>query len=210
MHRWFKALPLAFTFVVLSATPALAGFSYTVRWGDSLYLLSQRYGVTIEAIRQANGLRGYTIYAGQRLYIPDPVSPTAYRARTTSGGQGSLAATYTEIQLLARLVQAEAASEPYAGKVAVAAVVLNRVRSPWFPRSISGVIFQPGEFEPVSTGYLWQVPVTQEALQAVYDALAGWDPTGGALFFFNPAKAWSGFLWSRPQAAWIGSHLFLL
>ncbi len=203
MRRWWQALSLALVVVAFSSTPALAGFTYTVRWGDSLWLISQRYGVSVETLRQANGLWSYTIYAGQRLYIPDP-------APSGQGSRGPVAATYPEVQLLARLVNAEAGLEPYAGKVAVAAVVLNRVRSPRFPNTISGVIFQPGEFEPVSTGYLWQVPVTQEALQAVYDALAGWDPTGGALFFFNPAKAWSSFLWSRPQAAWIGSHLFLL
>lgn len=118
--------------------------------------------------------------------------------------------TYTEkeIQLMTRLVCAEAGGEPYAGQVAVASVVLNRVKSGKFPNSVRGVIFQPLAFESVQNGLIWRVTPNRLARQAVYDAIRGWDPTHGALFFFNPVKAESTWIWSRKQVARIGNHVF--
>ena len=109
--------------------------------------------------------------------------------------------------LLARLISAEARGEPYVGQVAVGAVVLNRVQHPSFPNSISGVIYQSGAFSCLMDGQFWQ-PVAESAYRAADDALNGWDPTGGAIYYFNPATATSKWIWSRPLILTIGKHRF--
>ncbi|MEW5762443.1 MAG: cell wall hydrolase [Bacillota bacterium] len=111
------------------------------------------------------------------------------------------------LYLLARVIEGEAADEPFLGKVAVGAVILNRVRDARFPKTISGVIFQPWAFESVSNGMMWR-PLSNESLRAAQAALAGWDPTYGALYFWNPAKAVSPWIWTRAIITWIGRHVF--
>ncbi|MFS8581936.1 MAG: cell wall hydrolase, partial [Limnochordales bacterium] len=113
-----------------------------------------------------------------------------------------------ELELLARLVAAEAEGEPYAGQVAVAAVVLNRVDSPQFPNSISGVAYQPLAFESVSNGLIWRRQPSAQAYNAARDALNGWDPSYGSLFFWNPSKPVSPWIWTRTIVVRIGSHVF--
>lgn len=112
-----------------------------------------------------------------------------------------------DVQLLARLVHAESRGEPYKGKVAVAAVVLNRVKSPKFPNSIAGVIYQPGAFTVVADGQINLSP-DAESLRAARDALNGMDPSGGAIYYYNPKKTWNRFMLSRPVVAVIGNHRF--
>ena len=127
---------------------------------------------------------------------------------TLSGGSVSAAAaTESETYLLARLVHGEARGESYTGKVAVAAVVLNRVRSAAFPNTISGVIFQAGAFDCVADGQIWLTP-DQDAIRAASDALAGWDPTSGCIYYYNPATATSSWIWSREVRLTIGAHAF--
>jgi N-acetylmuramoyl-L-alanine amidase len=112
-----------------------------------------------------------------------------------------------DIQLMANAVYGEARGEPYIGQVAVAAVILNRLNNPAFPNTVSGVIFQPGAFTAVADGQIWLTP-NETARKAVLDAINGWDPTGGAIYYFNPATATSGWVWSRPQIKRIGKHIF--
>lgn len=112
-----------------------------------------------------------------------------------------------EQELLARLVRAEAEGEPYAGKVAVAAVVLNRLEHPDFPNSVPEIVYQYRQFEPVLDGTI-NIPARPEDRAAVRDALAGWDPSDGALYFFNPSKTPNAFVWSRPPIKMIGNHRF--
>ena len=109
--------------------------------------------------------------------------------------------------LLARLISAEARGEPYVGQVAVGAVVLNRVQHPSFPGTIAGVIYQSGAFSCIADGQFNQ-PVASSAYRAADDALNGWDPTGGAIYYFNPATATSAWIWSRPLILTIGKHRF--
>ncbi len=109
--------------------------------------------------------------------------------------------------LLARLISAEARGEPYEGQVAVGAVVLNRVAHPSFPNTMSGVIYQKGAFSCLDDGQFDQ-PVAQSAYQAARDAMNGYDPTGGAIYYFNPATATSKWIWSRPLIVVIGKHRF--
>lgn len=110
--------------------------------------------------------------------------------------------------LLSRLVAAEARSEPYAGQVAVAAVILNRVADPRFPNSLPGVVYQPHAFESVSNGLVWRRAPNAQELRAAREALAGWDPSYGSVFFWNPSKPVSPWIWTRSIIARIGSHVF--
>lgn len=112
-----------------------------------------------------------------------------------------------DITLMANAVHGEARGEPYVGKVAVAAVILNRVESSTFPNTISGVIFEPRAFTAVSDGQIWLTP-DESARKAALDAINGWDPTGNALYYFNPETATSSWIWSRPQIKKIGKHIF--
>ncbi len=114
-----------------------------------------------------------------------------------------------DIRLMANAVHGEARGEPYEGKVAVAAVILNRVESPTFPNTVSGVIFEPRAFTAVADGQIWLTP-NESAEKAVLDAINGWDPTGEATYYFNPNTATSGWIWSRPQIKQIGKHIFCL
>lgn len=113
-----------------------------------------------------------------------------------------------DINMLARAVYSEARGEPYEGQVAVAAVILNRVRSPLFPDTISGVILQPRAFTAVDDGQFWGLEPDQTAYKAVNDAINGWDPTHKAIYYFNPDTATSAWIWSRPQIKKIGKHIF--
>ncbi|MDF2961744.1 MAG: hydrolase [Paenibacillus sp.] len=112
-----------------------------------------------------------------------------------------------DLKMMANAVYGEARGEPYIGQVAVAAVILNRVKSPSFPNTPSGVIFQPGAFTAVADGQIWLTP-NENAKKAVQDALNGMDPTGGCIYYFNPVTATSKWIWSRPQVKQIGKHIF--
>ncbi len=155
-------------------------------------------GKTEEAVRwfqRKNGLSADGQVGNQTLAALG-ISPTG------SGGGGS-----GDLQLLARLISAEARGEPYIGQVAVGAVVLNRVDHPSFPNSVSGVVYQPGAFSCLDDGQFDQ-PVSESAYRAAKDAIGGWDPSFGAIYYFNPATATSRWICSRPQIVTIGNHRF--
>jgi N-acetylmuramoyl-L-alanine amidase len=130
---------------------------------------------------------------------PAPQKPTA-----VNSPQGF---SQNDIQLMSNAVYGESRGEPFIGQVAVAAVILNRVNSASFPNTVAGVIFQPGAFTAVSDGQIWLTP-NPTAKEAVMDAINGWDPTGHALYYFNPATATSPWIWNRPQIKKIGKHIF--
>lgn len=115
--------------------------------------------------------------------------------------------TQKDIQLMANAVHGEARGEPYIGKVAVAAVIINRTKSPSWPNTPAAVIFEPGAFTAVSDGQIWLTP-DAESKRAVQDAINGWDPTDGAVYYFNPNTATSAWIWTRPQIKKIGNHIF--
>ncbi|WP_066639739.1 cell wall hydrolase [Desulfolucanica intricata] len=115
----------------------------------------------------------------------------------------------SEVKLLARVVEGEAADEPYTGKVAVAAVILNRLKNPSFPNTLAGVIYQPGAFESVSNGQVNR-PLTQQSIKAARAAFNGMDPTGGALYFWNPAKPVNPWIWRKTIVTTIGQHVFAI
>lgn len=115
----------------------------------------------------------------------------------------------SDIQLMARAINGEARGEPYEGQVAVGAVILNRVKSSKFPNTIAGVIYEKGAFTAVSDGQI-NVPIAENSTvyKAARDAMNGWDPTGGAIYYFNPDTATNKWIWSRPLIKTIGKHRF--
>ena len=128
----------------------------------------------------------------------------------TGGVQAaSQSSTASDLQLMARAINGEARGEPYEGQVAVGAVILNRVKSSQFPNTIAGVIYQSGAFTAVADGQI-NVPIEEGStvLKAAQDALNGWDPTGGAIYYFNPDTATNKWIWSRPVIKTIGKHRF--
>ncbi|MDF2904651.1 MAG: germination-specific spore cortex-lytic enzyme, partial [Bacillus sp. (in: firmicutes)] len=137
---------------------------------------------------------------------PVPAKPKAPPKKPTAANTPN-GFSQNDIKLLANAVHGESRGEPYIGQVAVAAVILNRVNSAAFPNTVSGVIFEPGAFTAVADG---QIYLTPNALskKAVIDAINGWDPTGEALYYFNPATATNGWIWGRPQIKKIGKHIF--
>ena len=115
----------------------------------------------------------------------------------------------SDVDLIARAINGEARGEPYEGQVAVGAVILNRTRDPKFPKTVAGVIYQPGAFTAVSDGQI-NVPINPKSsvFKAARDALNGWDPTNGCIYYWNPATATSKWIWSRPIVKKIGKHYF--
>lgn len=122
---------------------------------------------------------------------------------------GKDAGRVSDLQLLARAINGEARGEPYEGQVAVGAVILNRVKSPDFPNTIAGVIYQPGAFTAVADGQI-NVPIDPNStvVKAAHDAMNGWDPTYGCLYYWNPATATSKWIWSKKVVIKIGKHNF--
>ena len=172
------------------------------RWGyykgnvDGIYgsgtlsavkLFQKKNGLTVDGIAGTKTLNAMGIY--------------------NSSNSSSSSSNSTNLNLLSRLVYGEARGEPYSGQVAVAAVVLNRVRSSSFPNTVSGVIYQSGAFDVVSDGQINLTP-DSTAKKAAQDAINGWDPSYGAIYYFNPSTATNKWIWSRPMTVKIGKHRF--
>lgn len=190
--------------------PAGLNKAHTVKPGETLYLIAQRYGITVTELRRLNNIwNSSEIWVGQVLAVPAAGSGSP--PPPGNGSPPSLDLTPAEIDLLSRLVTAEAEGEDYAGQVAVAATVLNRVKDPRFPNTVEGVIYQYvngiPQFSPVDDGRI-HLPATPQARQAVLDALSGSDPSNGALGFFNPEKTSNQWVRAQPVTASIGNHLF--
>ncbi len=125
----------------------------------------------------------------------------------TSSSSNNTTSNSSDVNLLARLIYGEARGEPYTGQVAVGAVVMNRVKNSSFPNTISGVIYQSGSFDVVSDGQINLSP-NSSAKKAAQDAINGWDPSYGAIYYFNPKTATNKWIWSRPVTIVIGNHRF--
>lgn len=145
------------------------------------------------------------LWKATQNWKPEYTNTTTTKTTAPKVSAGSY--TAKDIQLMANAVHGEARGEPYIGKVAVAAVIINRTKSPSWPNTPAGVIFEPGAFTAVSDGQIWLNP-DAESKRAVQDAINGWDPTNGAVYYFNPNTATSAWIWSRPQIKKIGNHIF--
>ena len=168
-------------------------------WGYYYGSVDGVYGVkTAAAVKRFQEKNGLT---------PDgKAGPATLAALGVKAGDSAKSGS-TDVTLLARLISAEARGEPYSGQVAVGAVVLNRMKHPSFPSTMSGVIYQNGAFSCLQDGQFNQ-PIADSAYRAARDALNGWDPSGGAIYYFNPATATSKWIWSRPLLITIGKHRF--
>jgi N-acetylmuramoyl-L-alanine amidase len=195
---------LTLTASLLFASPA---FAYDVKPGDTMSSIARDHHLTLRELADANPEISNLnlIYIGQKINTP------AKSTRTNEPIQKEPVNTSlsdSEIDLLARLVRAEAQTEPLEGKIAVACVVLNRVESPQFPDTIKEVIYAPGQFQPVKNGQI-NKPADQESIQAVKAALSDKRQFAtGALFFYNPTIASSRWLDSRATTLVIGQHIF--
>ena len=130
-----------------------------------------------------------------------------FNSSNSSNSNSSVSTNSNDLNLLARVIYGEARGEPYTGQVAIGAVVLNRVRNSSFPNTIAGEIYQSGAFDAVSDGQINLTP-NSTAKKAAQDALNGWDPTYGAIYYFNPKTATNKWIWSRPMTVTIGNHRF--
>ncbi|MHB1653199.1 MAG: spore cortex-lytic enzyme [Desulfitobacteriaceae bacterium] len=158
---------------------------------SSVRLFQQEHGLKVDGIAGAQTIAELKRLTGES---------------TNASGQ-PIGNKNVDTTLLARAVSAEARGEPYVGQVAVAAVILNRLKDPAFPKTVAGIIYQPGAFSSVNDGQINMQP-TSSAIRAASEAVTGVDPSHGALFFFNPAKTSNSFIWSRPQLIKIGNHIF--
>ena len=218
MKRSVRVIVLSLLLVSLLALSASAS---VVAWGSrgsQVSLVQQKlkqYGYYDGAVDGVFGKETYNavVWFQEKngLKADGAVGPsTAAALGITLTGTVS-ASTYqeSEVRILARLVSGEARGEPYVGQVAVAAVVLNRVKSPAFPNTISGVIFQTGAFDAVWDGQFDMEP-TENSVRAARDALNGWDPTGGCLYYYNPSTATNSWIWTRQVQLTIGKHAFAI
>lgn len=178
------------------------------RWGyysgsvDGIFGAGTRAAVI--AFQKKNGLTADGV-VGKATY--KALGMTASYNVLAGGGSGGSTYTSSDLYLLAKTIYAEGRGEPYAGQVAIGAVILNRVRSSAFPNSVSGVVYQKGAFTAVSDGQINLSP-DSAAMSAAQDAVNGWDPTGGAIYYYNPAVATSSWIFSRKTVTVIGKHVF--
>ncbi|ARP51201.1 MULTISPECIES: spore cortex-lytic enzyme [Caproicibacterium] len=157
----------------------------------SVVTFQKQQGITADGIAGKQTLQALGISGGS--------------SAMATGGQGKY--SNNDIKLLATIVSAEARGEPYEGQVAVASVILNRVEHPSFPNTLAGVIYQPGAFSCLTDGGV-NAAVSDSAYKAVRDAINGWDPSGGAIYYYNPVKSTSKWIFSRPVITVIGKHRF--
>jgi len=216
-------------YMIITLIITLVISTVCINWGNSVIALS-RYGSRGAEVTQIQTkLKRWGYYNGNidGIYGSQTLAAVKYFQRTNGltvdgiAGEKTLAAmgimsstsgsgtatSNSNLNLLSRLVYAEARGESYTGQVAVAAVVLNRVKNSAFPNTISGVIYQRGAFDVVSDGQINLTP-NSTAIRAAQDALNGWDPSYGAIYYFNPNTATSAWIWSRPETVTIGNHRF--
>lgn len=175
------------------------------RWGYYKGSVDGIYGSqTVSAVKYFQRKNGLSVdgIAGKNTLAAMGIYSSSGNSSSSSSNSNS-----SNLNLLSRLVYGEARGEPYSGQVAVAAVVLNRVKSSSFPNTVAGVIYQSGAFDIVSDGQINLTP-NSTAIKAAQDAINGWDPSYGALYYFNPNTATSSWIWSRPMTVTIGNHRF--
>ncbi len=177
--------------------------NYTVREGDTLYDIASEYQVALDELIRVNKLSGSLILPGGTLVLPEKAALEGVMSR------GNM--TREELMLLARLIHAEARGESFEGQVAVGAVILNRLDSPHFPKTITEIVFQKNnrvyQFSPVGDGSINLEP-DEKSIQAALQALSGKDPTKGALFFYNPEISGDKWIKTLPVITKIGNHVF--
>ncbi len=213
-----SVLTLVLCIAIYTCPTPITTLSYYGSRGDEVINIQvklKRWGYYKGSV---DGIYGYKTYSSVKwfqgkngLKIDGVAGPETLAALGLPTGKRPVSrANYSasrNVNLLAHIIHGEARGEPYAGKVGIAAVVLNRAENPKFPKTIAGVIYQPGAFTAVDDGQIDLEP-DNISYNAARDALNGWDPTGGCIYYFNPATATSKWIWSRPQVVQIGKHIF--
>ena len=173
------------------------------RWGYYTGNIDGIYGTqTVNAVKYFQRKNGLTVDG-----IAGPATLRAMGIMTSTSSSSSSSSYNSNLNLLSRVIYGESRGESYTGQVAVGAVVMNRVRSSSFPNTISGVVYQSGAFDAVRDGQINLTP-DSTARKAAQDALNGWDPSYGAIYYFNPSTATNKWIWSRPMTVTIGKHRF--
>ncbi|MBR3163435.1 MAG: spore cortex-lytic enzyme [Clostridia bacterium] len=173
------------------------------RWGYYNGSVDGIYGTqTVSAVKKFQQKNGLTVDG-----IAGPKTLAAMGITSSGSNSGSSSTNSSDINLLSHLIYGESRGEPYTGQVAVGAVILNRVKSSSFPNTIAGVIYQKGAFDAVSDGQINLNP-DSASKKAAQDAMNGWDPSYGAIYYFNPSTATNKWIWSRPMTVTIGKHRF--
>ncbi|WP_025690259.1 spore cortex-lytic enzyme [Paenibacillus zanthoxyli] len=176
---------------------------------NSVKWFQWKFGMVADGVVGAKTkLRLYNATKNWRPTEPRTAKKTTQNTAELASGN-TMGLSENDLRIMANAVYGEARGEPFEGQVAVAAVILNRTKSPSFPNTPSGVIFQPGAFTAVADGQIYLTP-NEQASKAVRQALNGWDPTGGCLYYFNPKTATSKWIWTRPQVKTIGEHIFCM
>ncbi|HEX3044478.1 MAG TPA: cell wall hydrolase [Bacillota bacterium] len=220
--NWVKktlVLGTVFLMVATGVNPVQAEVLHNIKSGESLFRIAVNNRTTVNELKQANGLKNDLIYAGDKLALPEQPQTETGNTQAATVEQTNPASQVTnesqqwvsgrDVDLLARLITAEASGEPFSGQVAVASVILNRMKDVKFPATVAGNIFKPNEFESVSNGLIWQRSPSEDAYKAAEAAIKGWDPTYGCKFFFNPAKVHGySWVWTRRIVERIGNHVF--
>lgn len=173
------------------------------RWGYYSGSVDGIYGTqTVNAVKYFQRKNGLTADG-----IAGPATLKAMGITSSSSSSSSSSSYNSNLNLLARVIYGESRGEPYTGQVAVGAVVMNRIKSSSFPNTLSGVVYQSGAFDAVKDGQVNLAP-NSTAIKAAQDAMNGWDPSYGAIYYFNPSTATNKWIWSRPMTVTIGKHRF--
>jgi N-acetylmuramoyl-L-alanine amidase len=199
-----------------TSTAAISSATHVVKSGDSIYYIAQKYGVTTESLLQANYLSNSSVlYPGQKLIIPTAAGSSSSNNNNNSSSNGTVygkfAINQSDLELFARLVSAEASGESLVGQVAVAATILHRLTDSRYPKTIAEIVYQVVDgyyqFSPILDGRINET-ATVSAYQAIRQAIAGWDPSNGAIGFYNPDKTTSQWVRSQTVTTTIGNHVF--
>lgn len=221
LRRLKVVLSLLLVFVMLAGTVQIAKYEGSVdalsklgSRGDEVRRIQQKlkslgfYNGAVDGIYGSNTQKAVRAFQKNCGITADGIAgPKTLKFLGLSGSSNSGGYASSDVTLLAKLIAAEARGESYKGQVAVGAVVLNRVDHPSFPDSIAGVIYQKGAFSCVNDSN-WSVAPNSTSLKAAQDCINGWDPSGGAIYYYNPAKTSNSFMHSRPTITVIGRHYF--
>lgn len=212
MKRIFSII-LATSLLLMATVPTVAAVSRIGSSGSEVTKIQSRlkewgyYTGSVDGVYGSKTAEAVKAFQRKNGLTPDGIAGNATLAKIGISSSQSSSANSRDISLLARAINGEARGESYTGQVAVGAVILNRVRHSSFPNTISGVIYQPGAFTAVSDGQINLTPSTS-CYNAARDAVNGWDPTGGAIYYYNPQTATNKWIRTRPVIIQIGKHIF--
>ena len=211
-----KRIPIficTWIFILCAMTPDAFALSKIGSRGQEVINIQTRlkqwdyYHYTVDGIYGWRTSEAVKLFQRKHGLTPDGICGNAPLAKIGLSSSGGTSSSSNDHTLLAMVINGEARGESYEGQVAVGAVVLNRVKHASFPNTIAGVIYQKGAFTAVDDGQI-NKPIQDSCYKAASDALNGWDPSGGAIYYYNPATATSSWIWSRPVIKTIGKHVF--